>query len=237
MSQTAKKNILVLDDNKNDLLMAKFVILRMGYNPILLEKQSALIETLQNNQVSLIILDIDMPGLSGLDILKKIKKVNSYKDIPIVMLTGNSDMLSVKTAINTGAVDYIVKPIDAEIFENKSKKLIGQADEKKKSNWIEYEIKKVKDTEIRIYFPTQLYSIGEMTLTLKMNQAVPEGLTFYSEAHLFNELEINQPPMKVDSCVAHGDEFLVKCTLIGLSESDLKKIRLYSQLLMKKVAS
>lgn len=232
-----KKNILVLDDNKNDLLMAKFVILRMGYNPILLEKQSLLIDTLQLHKISLIVLDIDMPGLSGLDVLKKIKRVNSYKDIPIVMLTGNSDITNVKAAISTGAVDYIVKPIDPAIFESKVKKLIGQMDERSKDNWIEYEIKKSQDAEMKLYIPTQLVSIGEMSLTTKTKQLLPLGLTFYTEANLFDELEIKQPPVKVESCVPVGDEYVAKCSLIGLSEVDLKKIRLYNQLLTRKNAS
>ncbi len=236
MSQIAKKNILVLDDNKNDLLMAKFVILRMGYNPILLEKPSQIIDALQLNEISLVILDIDMPGLSGIDILKKIKRVNSYKNIPIVMLTGHSDMENVKTAINTGAVDYIVKPIDPEIFETKVKKLIGHNDDLLKNNWIEFEVKKTKDTELRVYLSAQLHSIGELSLTVKMNQSVPVGLTFYTEAHLFKELEINDPPLKVESCELVNEVYLVKCSLIGMSESDLKKIRLYNQLLMKKTA-
>lgn len=231
-----KKNILVLDDNKNDLLMAKFVIMRMGYNPILIERQSLLIDTLQTHTISLIVLDIDMPGLSGLDVLKKIKRVNAYKNIPIVMLTGNSDMGSVKAAINIGAVDYIVKPIDPEIFESKVKKLIGHADEKLKTNWIEYEIQKAKDSEMRLYISSHLHSIGEMSLTLRMNQPVPIGLTFFTDAHLFKELEIQQPPIKVESCELSGEIYIVKCSLIGLSESDLKKIRLYNQLIVKKSA-
>lgn len=236
MNQAPKKNILVLDDNKNDLLMAKFVIMRMGYNPILLEKQNLLIDTLQTHTISLIVLDIDMPGLSGLDVLKKIKRVSAYKDIPIVMLTGNSDMTSVKAAINTGAVDYIVKPIDPEIFESKVKKLIGQSSEQSKNDWIEYEVQKVKDSEMRLYISTHLHSLGEMSLTLKMSQPVPVGLTFYTEAHLFKQLEIQQPPVKVESCELSGDNYIVKCALIGLSESDLKKIRLYNQLVVKKSA-
>ncbi len=236
MSQSIKKNILVLDDNKNDLLMSKFVIMRMGYNPILIERQSLLIDTLQTHNISLIVLDIDMPGLSGLEVLKKVKRVNAYKDIPIVMLTGNSDMASVRAAINTGAVDYIVKPIDPEIFESKVKKLIGQSDEKLKSNWIEYEVQKSKDSEMRLYISTHLHSLGEMSLTLRMAQPVPIGLTFYTDAALFTDLEIQQPPVKVESCELLGEVYVVKCVLIGLSESDLKKIRLYNQLIVKKSA-
>lgn len=232
MSDNKVKNILVLDDNKNDLLMAKFVIMRMGYNPILVDKPNALIESLQLYKTSLIVLDLDMPGLSGLDVLKKIKKVNSYKDIPIVMLTGNSDMLNVKTAISSGALDYIVKPIDPLVFESKVKKLIGQSSEQ--SNWVEYEIQKVTHAEFKVNLTAQLLSIGEMSLTLKVRQALPVGLTFLSGAELFDSLEVSQPHLKVESCEPETDQFVIKCSLIGLSETDLKKIRLYSKLLVSK---
>ncbi|MBC7419953.1 MAG: response regulator [Bdellovibrio sp.] len=231
------KNILVLDDNKNDLLMAKFVILRMGFNPILIEKSSDLIATLQMNQISLIVLDLDMPGFSGIDVLKKIKRVPSYKNIPIVMLTGNSDSANVKSAISFGAVDYIVKPIDPMIFESKIKKLIQTNVPAVKKNWIEYEIKRAKDTEIKLNVFANLYSIGEMGLTLKVHQSLPVGLTFFSDAPLFSQLEIKQPPLKVESCKQYEEYCLVQCSMMGLSESDLKKLRLYNQLLMSKEAS
>lgn len=229
-----KKNIIVLDDNKNDLLMAKFVILRMGFNPLLIEKSSQLIDTLQLHKTSLIVLDIDMPGLSGLDVLKKIKKVDAYKNIPIVMLTGNSDIGSVKTAISTGALDYIVKPIDPLVFESKVKKLVGFQEDESKNSWVEYQIQKVTHSEFKLGLSVTLISIGEMSLTLKSNQPLAKGLTFSSDSELFKSLEIAQPVLKVDSCEVQGDCYWIKCSLIGLSEADLKKIRLYSQLLISK---
>ena len=85
-----------------------------------------------------------------------------------------------------------------------------------------------------MYISSQLQSIGEMSLTLKVKQPIPVGLTFYTEAPLFKELEMHQPPIKVESCEPFNDEYIVKCTLIGLSEADLKKIRLYNQLVTRK---
>ena len=67
------KNIVVVDDNKSDLLMAKYVIQRMGYIPILLESGKKLIATLQSMSVAAIVLDYEMPEMSGLDILKNKK--------------------------------------------------------------------------------------------------------------------------------------------------------------------
>ncbi len=234
MDILGKKNILVLDDNKNDLLMTKFVIMRMGFNPILISSANQLIETLQSAPISLIILDLDMPDLSGIDVLKKIKRVPAYKNIPVVMLTGTSDSLSVKSAILQGAADYIVKPIDPMVFEAKIRKLIRTNEPAATQTWIEYEVRKARSTEIKLSTFAHLFSIGEMGLSLKTNQAFPIGLTFFSDAAFFTELEITQPPLKVEKCVQFDGYFMIQCSMIGLSEVDLKKIRLYSQLLMNK---
>jgi DNA-binding response OmpR family regulator len=237
MNTSNKKNILVLDDNRNDLLMSKFVIMKMGFNPILIDNSGLLIETLQAVPISLIVLDLDMPGLSGFDVLKKIKRVPSYKHIPIVMLTGNTEGANVKNAVSLGAVDYIVKPIDPMVFETKIRKLIKTEFEATSKAWVEFEIGKARSTEINLKISAQLFSIGEMGLTLKSNQELPVGLTFYSDTTLFTELEIEQPPLRVESCSPIDGQFLVKCSMLGLSEADLKKIRLYSQLLMNKASA
>ncbi len=229
-------NVLVLDDNKNDLLMAKFVLMRMGFSPLLLERSNLLIETLQTKKVSLIVLDIDMPGFSGIEVLKKIKRVPSYKNIPIVMLTGNSDAANVKAAISYGAVDYIVKPIDPMVFESKIKKLIKSNEFESKKEWVEYQIRKAKDAEITLNIFAHMYSLGEMSVTLKVLQPLTVGLTFFSNAALFDQLEIKQPPLKVEACEQFDGYCLAKCAMLGLSEADLKKIRLYNQLLMSRSA-
>lgn len=236
IDNNVKKNILVLDDNRNDLMLVKFVIMRMGCNPILIEQPSALIENLQKYQISLIVLDLDMPGLTGIDVLKKIKKVPSYKDIPIVMLTGNSEMSNVKTTIALGAVDYIVKPIDPMIFEGKVKKFLHSQTLEQKNSWVEYEIKKLTDKEIKLHLSAKIVSIGEMTLTIQLNQELPAGFSFYSDAPLFAELEIKNPLLKVETCHFENESYFVKCSMIGLKEAELKKIRLYSQLLVGKEA-
>ena len=103
-----------------------------------------------------------------------------------------------------------------------------------KKNWIEYEIKKSQNTEIKLNVFAHVHSMGEMGLTLKTTQILPAGLTFFSDSPLFSQLEIKQPPLKVESCQQYDGYCLVQCSMMSLSESDLKKIRLYSQLLMNK---
>ncbi len=229
-----RKNILVIDDNPNDLLMAKFVIMRMGFNPILLDNPKKIIDCLQNNSIAVIILDYEMPEQSGIEVIKKIKNKPIYAHIPIVMLTSNSSAQHVKEVIVLGAVDYIVKPIDPEIFESKISKLIKTDIESHKQQWVEYQINQTKKTEIKIYNFSQIVSIGEVSLTLQTNQEYPIGYTFFCDSTLFKDLEVKNPALKVESSMKTNEGYLIRCAMLGLSEAELKKIRLYQKLLIPK---
>lgn len=229
-------NVLVIDDNKNDLLMAKFVILRMGYIPVLLDNPNKVIETLQSVTVSVIVLDYDMPGLTGLDVLKKIKRNTAFANIPIVMLTGNSSSEHVRNTVQQGALDYIVKPIDPTIFETKINKIVNAGLQNRKEDWIEFEIDKTTKAELKIFNYCRIISIGEVSLTLAANQDYPVGFTFFSDAELFHDLEIKNPALKVEDSTKTSDGYIIRCTIVGLSEIELKKVRLYQQLVCKKVS-
>ena len=81
----------------------------------------------------LIILDIDMEGINGYEMLEMIRGKEELKDVPVIFLTSNNDREHVVKAINGGANDYAVKPINEEIFMGKVHKLLQE--EKKKLDW------------------------------------------------------------------------------------------------------
>ncbi len=70
---------------------------------------------LNNNQYDLVLLDIDMPDLDGIDVLRLIRQRYSMLELPIIMLTANNQDESLITAMNSGANDYLVKPIKVNI--------------------------------------------------------------------------------------------------------------------------
>jgi two-component system chemotaxis response regulator CheY len=78
---------------------------------------------LQNHKVHLILLDWNMPELSGIDFLKRIRALSLYKDLPIIMVTSEAAKYNVIEALKTGATDYIIKPINERIFMEKISKL------------------------------------------------------------------------------------------------------------------
>lgn len=81
----------------------------------------------------LIILDIEMPEIDGYEMLEMIREREDLKQVPVLFLTSNSDKQHVVKAINGGANDYAVKPIDEESFMGKVHKLLKE--EKKKLSW------------------------------------------------------------------------------------------------------
>ena len=73
------------------------------------------IEIVQNGQIKLVLLDIMLPDMKGLDVLRAIKKMNS--EIAVIMVTGYPEEAIAKEAIKEGAYDYIVKPFDLAYLE------------------------------------------------------------------------------------------------------------------------
>jgi two-component system chemotaxis response regulator CheY len=76
-------------------------------------------QLLETNKVSLILLDWNMPEMDGLEFLKKVRAMSDYKDLPIIMVTSESAKYNVVEALQSGATDYIVKPIRERVFMEK----------------------------------------------------------------------------------------------------------------------
>jgi len=80
---------------------------------------------LMNNKVDLILLDWNMPNLSGIDFLKKMKGIDRFKEIPVIMITSEASKLNVVEAVKAGVSAYVTKPINSSIlFEKISQFLI-----------------------------------------------------------------------------------------------------------------
>jgi two-component system chemotaxis response regulator CheY len=74
-------------------------------------------------EVHLILLDWNMPELSGIDFLKQVRSTEKYKNLPIIMVTSESAKYNVIEALKDGATDYIIKPVNEKIFIEKMTKI------------------------------------------------------------------------------------------------------------------
>jgi CheY-like chemotaxis protein len=122
-----KKRILVVDDMPPILSMIK-LLLREEFQVFPVNSGAAALELLEASGVifDLVILDVDMPGISGFELLTRIKSNPITQDIPVVMLTGNADQYSVIRAAKSGAAGYIVKPFTEDILKKKVHSVLKQ---------------------------------------------------------------------------------------------------------------
>jgi len=115
--------ILLVEDNPLDLdLTVRAFATKNLTNPIQTardgEEALKYIEKWDNGEPIpvVILLDLNMPKINGLEVLKEIKNHPEYKTIPVVILTTSSESADIKTAYQLGANSYIVKPVDFEKF-------------------------------------------------------------------------------------------------------------------------
>ena len=105
------KTILLVDDEPMMLDLLSLYLSPLGYHCIKQESGLEALKFLKSNTVDLILLDIMMPDMSGLEACQEIRK---NWDIPIIMLTALGDKTDIVRGLNIGADDYISKPFDEE---------------------------------------------------------------------------------------------------------------------------
>jgi len=106
-----KTRILIADDDKDMLDVLAFKLTQAGYEVVCVSDGLAALELIESNPPRLAILDLMMSGLSGLDVLRKVRANEATKNLDVILLTGRTGDSDVDAAFATGANDYITKPV------------------------------------------------------------------------------------------------------------------------------
>lgn len=122
--------MVVVDDSSTMRRIIKNTLARLGYNDILegengvegWERMNA------NPDVKVLITDWNMPEMNGLDLVKKVRADERFKDIPIIMVTTEGGKAEVITALKAGVNNYIVKPFTPQVLKEKLEVVLGVND-------------------------------------------------------------------------------------------------------------
>jgi diguanylate cyclase (GGDEF)-like protein/PAS domain S-box-containing protein len=104
--------ILIVDDNEMNRDMLARRLEGKGYAVRLAEGAQGLLERIREEAVDLVLLDVEMPLVSGLDALQTLREIYSAVELPIIMVTAKGQSEDIVKALNLGANDYLTKPID-----------------------------------------------------------------------------------------------------------------------------
>ena len=106
--------ILVVDDDRASLLMLEDLLSLSGFTVLIAEEGRQGIEMFVSNSPDLVITDIRMPDVDGLELLRKIRELDSLT--PVILVTGHGDLDNAMRALRRGAYDFIFKPVNPEVL-------------------------------------------------------------------------------------------------------------------------
>jgi DNA-binding NtrC family response regulator len=108
--------IMIVDDDKTVRDFLQRYLVQKGFAQVYsLGSGEEAIARMQSEEIKLVFLDVKMPGMNGIDVLRQIKKIN--RDTGVIMITGYPEEEVTKEAIKEGAYDYIIKPFDLAYLE------------------------------------------------------------------------------------------------------------------------
>ena len=117
-------SILIVDDDATIRLLMKDALADCAYNIHEFDNGSDALTYLESHHVDLVLLDVNMPGISGFDVCTEILKMPDGSDVSIVMVTALEDAASIAKSYDLGATDFISKPINWDTFPYRIQYLI-----------------------------------------------------------------------------------------------------------------
>lgn len=106
----AKEKILIVDDEENILELLNFNLKNAGYEVYTANSGEKALKLAKENKPNLVLLDLMIPGIDGLDVCKEIKRDKDLKETSIIMVTAKGEELDKILGLELGADDYITKP-------------------------------------------------------------------------------------------------------------------------------
>jgi two-component system sensor histidine kinase/response regulator len=112
MEKYLNSRILIVDDEPANVFFLKTILVNEGYKVTTATDGMECLDILSNSHPDVILLDIMMPGITGIEVLEKVKGNELTANIPVIMVTAKTESSDVEEALDKGAVEYIKKPID-----------------------------------------------------------------------------------------------------------------------------
>lgn len=217
------KKVLIVDDQPHIRMLLKRYLSEYEVEEAENGKQALVLLGVEKDQIAAILLDISMPHMDGFDVLNYLKE--NEIDIPVCMITSSGQESFVRKALRLGADDYIVKPTDKELLEQKLKLLIngvsGNAFARIRSDLI------ARILLPNSYIPIRVKSFTELEIEISSPLELPLGAKVMVDSPWLKEnLDIEHHFfIKVNQLERDGSEFRGVGSFVGLNEIQQKKLR------------
>lgn len=203
-----QRKILVVDDEEPILELVKHHLEKEGFRVIPVKTGEEAIEKATSNSPDVIILDLMLPGIQGLDVAKILKARPETQHIPIVMLTAKAEETDMVVGLEVGADDYVTKPFSPKVLVARVKAVLRRLRDLKES---------------------KLINLGDLRIDLKSHEVTYKGQLISLTNTEFKILsELAKRPNWVFTRyqivdMVHGEDYAVTERSVDVAISSLRK--------------
>ncbi len=134
------RRVLVVDDEPKMQRVLEILLKRKGHDVICVGSGEQALVELQSSPVDLIISDLRMPGMSGIDLLKAVRAMAS--DVPVIILTAFGTVETAVEAMKVGACEYIVRPFDVDALELSIDRVLALSTMRRQNDFLRDEVER-----------------------------------------------------------------------------------------------
>ena len=189
-------HILIIDDEVALRQTLARILQQAGFEVTTAENGEQGLSFIQTTNFDLVFMDLRMPGMAGLDVLKLVHA--SYPNLPVVLFTAQPDLNSAVEALRSGAIDYLLKPLKPQALIDRAQSILINQQKEKRKREIALQIEALQ-TELKNLTsgqtgPLQAACVGTDRF-LKRGALV---LDLHARRLIINEQAINVPPTSFD---------------------------------------
>jgi DNA-binding response OmpR family regulator len=118
--------IVVADDDVDIRDLVEFKLTTLGHQIVTVADGSSAVDACRTTRPDLAVLDVMMPGLTGLEAVRELRSNPALKDIPVILLTARAQQSDVQTGFDCGADDYITKPFSPKDLASRVEALLAR---------------------------------------------------------------------------------------------------------------
>jgi DNA-binding response OmpR family regulator len=214
--------ILLVDDDGDILQLGSALLNHAGHQTHTAENALEALNFLEHTRVDILVTDVNMPTHSGFDLVRFLRNDPSYVDLTVAVLTGRRERRDIEKALSLGVHDYIVKPLDPELFLKK----VGDLLERRPPKTEDEDFASLKmNASARASFDVQIVSLSELGVIVRSQHPLNEGSRISLETELFMRIGIAAPAMRISGSEQGSGGWETRVSFVGTDEKTLSKIR------------
>lgn len=219
------RNILIVDDDQDIVDLVTLLLGQSGYAVAAAKDGYTALDQVNNHHYDLILLDKNMPFVTGDQVLKSLRNNEMTKDLPIIMLTASTEIEDVKKSKELGVDDYVIKPPDKKTLVSRIEKLLGSRPKHFEAVFDDSKGKSLGFTSPTLSLTILSASVGG--LVMRSSHQIKKGTSLANaKIKLFEMLGIESSKLKVNYSEMREDKsFEIFVSFLPLTKTDTEKVR------------